>query len=69
MLNTFRQMVKTQELAPTDKERDVLSARVEELRGAMGDMVFITFPGDEFAAGALPCRRKGIFPYQPVRRR
>jgi MoaA/NifB/PqqE/SkfB family radical SAM enzyme len=56
---------KTQALAPTDTERAVLAARVETLRASMDDMMFISFPGDEFASGGCLAAGRGFFHINP----
>ncbi len=56
---------KTHELAPTDKERDMLCARMAQLREAMSEIVFIAFPGDEFASGGCLAAGRGFFHINP----
>lgn len=52
----------TQSLAPTDRERRLLAARLDALRGAQdGSMLFISFPGDEAASGGCLAAGRGFF--------
>lgn len=49
------------ELAPGDREREILLHRVEALRSAREDMVFISFPGDEKSSGGCVAAGRGFF--------
>ena len=49
------------ELAPADKERELLSRRTAALRSSHTDMVFLSFPGDEKSSGGCIAAGRGFF--------
>lgn len=51
----------TRNLAPTYKERLILEEKVEELRKAFENMVFLSFPGDEKYSGGCLAAGRGFF--------
>lgn len=51
----------TKNLAPTDKERFILERKIEELRKAFENRVFLSFPGDEKYAGGCLAAGRGFF--------
>lgn len=53
--------VGTDALAPTDKEREYMDKRLKELRKKYSDMLFVSFPGDERAAGGCLAAGRGFF--------
>lgn len=50
----------TKQLAPTDRERDILAQRQAELRAKYENMIILSFPGDEKLGGCLAAGR-GFF--------
>mgnify|MGYP000849542870 CR=1 FL=1 len=55
----------THELAPTESEREYLSDRQSELRIRFGDMMFLSFPGDEKFTGGCLAAGRGFFHINP----
>lgn len=51
----------TASLAPAEEDRELINRRLNALRGAYPDMVFISFPGDEKAAGGCLAAGRGFF--------
>ncbi|MBE5807674.1 MAG: radical SAM protein [Clostridiales bacterium] len=51
----------SRELAPGDEERERLARSMERLREAHGDLVFISFPGDEKSSGGCLAAGRGFF--------
>lgn len=51
----------TDALAPTDKEREYMDKRLSELKKEYSDMLFVSFPGDERAAGGCLAAGRGFF--------
>lgn len=51
----------TRELAPGDEERKYLRKSVDMIRGRDGDMLFISFPGDEKSSGGCLAAGRGFF--------
>ncbi|MCD8212214.1 MAG: radical SAM protein [Oscillospiraceae bacterium] len=48
-------------LAPGDGEREIMSDRQSALRSEFDDMIFVSFPGDERAAGGCLAAGRGFF--------
>lgn len=48
-------------IAPDDDDRDILEKRVAELRKTYSEMVFVSIPGDENAAGGCLAAGRGFF--------
>lgn len=48
-------------LAPGDAERDIMKAKLTELRKDVEEMVFISFPGDEKTSGGCVAAGRGFF--------
>ena len=55
----------TESLAPGDAERDLLNARLLELRARPDAMVFVAFPGDEQFSGGCLAAGRGFFHINP----
>lgn len=53
--------VDTENIAPTDTEREYLEKKLLILRKAFDDMVFISFPGDEKSSGGCLAAGRGFF--------
>lgn len=51
----------TKELAPTDKEREILENNQEQLRKEYEDAIFLSFPGDEKYTGGCLAAGRGFF--------
>ena len=51
----------TRNLAPDDGDREYLAARLDVLREMQGDMLLISFPGDERASGGCLAAGRGFF--------
>ena len=51
----------SEKLAPTDKERQLLSDRISVLRSSHTDVVFLSFPGDEKSSGGCIAAGRGFF--------
>lgn len=51
----------TRNLAPDDGDREYLADRLELLREMQGDMLLISFPGDERASGGCLAAGRGFF--------
>ncbi len=49
------------ELAPGEREREVLAAEVDRLRRTHPEMVYICFPGDEKSSGGCVAAGRGFF--------
>ena len=48
-------------LAPTDPEREYLQDAIQKLRESYGEMLFISFPGDEKSSGGCVAAGRGFF--------
>ena len=48
-------------LAPDDADREVMAARIEELRSSRTEMIYISFPGDEKSSGGCLAAGRGFF--------
>jgi len=55
----------TEELAPSDREREYLETRVNDFRKVMNNVIFISFPGDEKATGGCLAAGRGFFHINP----
>ncbi|MBR4458663.1 MAG: radical SAM protein [Clostridia bacterium] len=51
----------SRELAPGEKEREILSAQIARLRRERPEMVYIAFPGDEKSSGGCVAAGRGFF--------
>ena len=51
----------TVDLAPSDEERDLLFNELDRLRREYGDMIFLSFPGDERQSGGCLAAGRGFF--------
>ena len=51
----------TVDLAPTDRERDLLVNELSRLRKKYSDMLFLSFPGDEKDSGGCLAAGRGFF--------
>ncbi|MBK1813041.1 radical SAM protein [Clostridium sp. YIM B02505] len=51
----------TRNIAPTDKERDILEAEQSKLREMYEDAIFLSFPGDEKYTGGCLAAGRGFF--------
>lgn len=51
----------SRELAPGDKEREVLTSEMERLRTEHPEMVYVSFPGDEKSSGGCVAAGRGFF--------
>jgi MoaA/NifB/PqqE/SkfB family radical SAM enzyme len=51
----------TIDLAPTDSERELLFDEINRLRREYGDMLFMSFPGDEKVSGGCLAAGRGFF--------
>ena len=51
----------TKELAPSDKERELLLDNINRLRQEYSDMLFMSFPGDEKDSGGCLAAGRGFF--------
>ena len=49
------------ELAPSDEERVYLNNRLSKIRNEYGEMIFISFPGDEKSSGGCLAAGRGFF--------
>lgn len=49
------------DLAPGDKEREVIEGRISDLRRDYQQMLFISFPGDEKSSGGCVAAGRGFF--------
>ncbi|MCR5468246.1 MAG: radical SAM protein [Lachnospiraceae bacterium] len=49
------------ELAPGEKEREILKAEIDRLRKTHPEMVYISFPGDEKSSGGCVAAGRGFF--------
>ena len=52
-------------LAPNEQDRTQLAASIESLRSEYGDMIFLSFPGDEENLGGCLASGKGFFHINP----
>lgn len=48
-------------LAPGEQEREVMKARLASVREKFGEMVFVSFPGDEKSSGGCVAAGRGFF--------
>lgn len=48
-------------LAPGDAQREIMVARLDELRKDVEEMVFVSFPGDEKSSGGCVAAGRGFF--------
>lgn len=55
----------TSSLAPTEDDREIIDNRLNILRETFSDMIFISFPGDEKAAGGCLAAGRGFFHINP----
>lgn len=55
----------TQDLAPTDNERNLLAEKQKELRDKYDTMIFLSFPGDEKFMGGCLAAGRGFFHINP----
>ena len=55
----------SKELAPDDDDREFLSRELLRLRKQIGDMIFISFPGDEKSSGGCLAAGRGFFHINP----
>lgn len=55
----------SEHLAPTDAEREQLENRLSELRADGGDMLYLSFPGDEKSTGGCLAAGRGFFHINP----
>lgn len=55
----------TNNLAPSDDEREYLTYKLLSLRKCYKDMIFISFPGDEKASGGCLAAGRGFFHISP----
>lgn len=53
--------VDTMDIAPEDKERELLSKEITYLREKYSDMLFMSFPGDEKTSGGCLAAGRGFF--------
>ena len=53
------------QLAPDDKTREIIMQKLDALRTARRDMVFIAFPGDEKRSGGCLAAGRGFFHINP----
>lgn len=51
----------TVDMAPGDKERELLSKEINNLREKYSDMLFMSFPGDEKSSGGCLAAGRGFF--------
>jgi MoaA/NifB/PqqE/SkfB family radical SAM enzyme len=51
----------TKELAPTERERQILEGEQEKLRSEYEDVIFLSFPGDEKYMGGCIAAGRGFF--------
>lgn len=51
----------TRDLAPTDKEREILKDNIAKLRDEFEGIVFLSFPGDEKYSGGCMSAGRGFF--------
>lgn len=51
----------SQDLAPTDSEREYLQNEITRLRATHPEMVYISFPGDEKSSGGCVAAGRGFF--------
>ena len=51
----------TENIAPTDEEREQLLSNLEHLREKYSDMLFLSFPGDEKESGGCLAAGRGFF--------
>ena len=51
----------SRELAPGDREREILSREIDRLREEHPEMVYISFPGDEKSSGGCVAAGRGFF--------
>ena len=51
----------SRELAPGDAEREYLQDRLDAIREEYGDMMFLSFPGDEKSSGGCLAAGRGFF--------
>lgn len=52
-------------LAPDDRVREIIMQKLDTLRNARRDMVFIAFPGDEKRSGGCLAAGRGFFHINP----
>lgn len=55
----------TESLAPTDKERVYLDCAINSLREKHGEILFLSFPGDEKSTGGCLAAGRGFFHINP----
>ena len=53
--------IDTNDIAPGDKERELLSKEINHLRKSFSDMLFMSFPGDEKSSGGCLAAGRGFF--------
>lgn len=53
--------LETAELAPTEREREILGVELQKLREAYLDTIFLSFPGDEKYSGGCLAAGRGFF--------
>jgi MoaA/NifB/PqqE/SkfB family radical SAM enzyme len=51
----------TADMAPSDRERDMLFSKIDSLRREYDDMLFMSFPGDEKTSGGCLAAGRGFF--------
>ena len=51
----------TIDMAPGDREREILSKEINNLRKRYSDMLFMSFPGDEKSSGGCLAAGRGFF--------
>ncbi len=56
----------TEALAPGDAERDYLARRLDALRSAGSDLIYVSFPGDEQYSGGCLAAGRGFFHINPT---
>lgn len=51
----------TADMAPSDREREMLFDEIDRLRSEYDDMIFLSFPGDEKTSGGCLAAGRGFF--------
>lgn len=51
----------SKELAPGDREREILDKAIERLRAGNSEMMYVSFPGDEKSSGGCFAAGRGFF--------
>ena len=51
----------SKDIAPGDSERELLLKEIDQLRQRYGDMIFLSFPGDEKTSGGCLAAGRGFF--------